>query len=94
MIPLTATTAIFMDRYVTELAKNAVISSQFSKIPLGLVESRMCMIIWPLDRFGSIRKPKIPLERYGPTYRHAMADIEREQARNARVTVPNDYGSG
>ncbi|KAF7983893.1 hypothetical protein HWV62_18252 [Athelia sp. TMB] len=69
-------------------------SNLFGPVPLALLDSKLSYIIWPLDRSGPLLPPVLPAlpkgESRGPTWRHKMAEIERLQARRARVTIsPN-----
>ena len=45
------------------------------------------MIIWPPNRFGSIKRPEFLPNNYGQANRLAMIQLEREKARRSRVTI-------
>ena len=45
------------------------------------------MVIWPPNRFGSIKQPAFPPNNYGQENRLAMTQLEREKARRSRVTI-------
>lgn len=61
-------------------------SNIFGPVPMALVESKLVCIIWPLHRFGRVSKAELPLSRNGPSFRRAMAQFDRERARESRVT--------
>ncbi|TFK28850.1 LexA/Signal peptidase [Coprinopsis marcescibilis] len=60
--------------------------SNVVQVPRGLIESKLLCLLWPLDRFGAIGNHSPPESRAHPAFRRAMAVIERESARRARVT--------
>ncbi|RDX55736.1 LexA/Signal peptidase [Lentinus brumalis] len=71
-------------------------SNRFGPIPLGLVESKLSYIIWPLSRMGPLGQPVIarPDARRGsPDWRKSQADLEREKWRNSRVTLAPESSS-
>ena len=45
------------------------------------------MIIWPLNRFGSIKRREFPPNNYGQANHFAMTQLEREKARRSRITT-------
>ncbi|KAG2013787.1 signal peptidase I family protein [Coprinopsis cinerea AmutBmut pab1-1] len=66
-------------------------SNTFGPVARGLIESKLLAIVWPLERFGTIKKPEIPEIRAGPAFRRAMVAFDRERARQARVKT---FGPG
>ncbi|KIL70170.1 hypothetical protein M378DRAFT_607283 [Amanita muscaria Koide BX008] len=59
-------------------------SNLFGPVPLGLVESRLVFLVWPLDRIGS-PSISVPQDRTNPAYRLAMDQIQRERSRQSRI---------
>ena len=84
-----AMTAIVLDRYLITFSILANCSNQlsFDKVPRALLDSKLVMIIWPPNRFGSISRPEFPPNNYGQANRLAMTQLEREKARHSRVTI-------
>jgi len=62
-------------------------SNRFGPVHRALLDSKLVMIIWPLNRFGSIKQPAFPPNNYGQENRLAMTQLEREKARRSRVTI-------
>ncbi|PFH51410.1 hypothetical protein AMATHDRAFT_142659 [Amanita thiersii Skay4041] len=67
-------------------------SNLFGPVPLGLIESRLMFIIWPLNRFGSLAV-HIPKDRSSPAFRRAMDQLQKEKIRHSRVVAAIDSGS-
>ena len=67
-------------------------TNRFGPVPQGLVDSKLSFIIWPVDRIGPISKPVLPdlKAKRGPAWRRNMNEVERQQRREARVTVASD----
>ncbi|KAF8631542.1 hypothetical protein AX15_002298 [Amanita polypyramis BW_CC] len=61
-------------------------SNLFGPVPLGLVESRLLFLIWPISRFGRL-SVSLPEDRTKPAYRLAMDQIQSERSRRLRVTI-------
>ena len=49
------------------------------KISAGLIESKLVTLIWPLHRFGHLKKPS-ELQR-----QFAVDELKKEQARHLRI---------
>ncbi|KAJ4467553.1 peptidase S24/S26A/S26B/S26C [Lentinula aciculospora] len=71
-------------------------SNRFGPVPLALIESRLVTVVWPPSRFGNLFRP-IQIDKDTSTphkhsaYRLAMAELDRQRWRNARVTaVPHN----
>lgn len=64
-------------------------SNTFGPVPLGLIESKLSFIIWPLARYGFLRKPSAPNPSAvrDQAWRLEKSALEREQWRNSRVTI-------
>ncbi|THV08687.1 LexA signal peptidase [Dendrothele bispora CBS 962.96] len=66
-------------------------SNQFGSVPLALIDSRLVLVVWPLNRFGHLlNKPMQPRNVESGNrsdYRLAMAELERERWRNSRVVT-------
>ncbi|PCH41273.1 LexA/Signal peptidase [Wolfiporia cocos MD-104 SS10] len=64
-------------------------SNKFGPVPLALIDSKLSFIIWPLARYGPLRKPMAPDPRASrdPAWRLEKAVMERERRRMARVTI-------
>ncbi|KAF9075960.1 LexA/Signal peptidase [Rhodocollybia butyracea] len=66
-------------------------SNRFGPVSLALIESRLVAVVWPPSRFGHLSRPS-QVERDTSTpsensaYRMAMAELERQRWRSARVT--------
>ena len=57
----------------------------FSKISAGLVESKLVMLIWPLNRFGRLKKPR---ETHPRDLDQATLDeLKKEHDRHSRLTI-------
>ncbi|EGN91806.1 hypothetical protein SERLA73DRAFT_191976 [Serpula lacrymans var. lacrymans S7.3] len=71
-------------------------SNRFGPVPIGLLDSILIYIVWPLDRIGPLRKPTVPFIKQGSprnsNWYKDMAALEREQRRSARVTPANKHG--
>ncbi|CCM04825.1 uncharacterized protein FIBRA_07018 [Fibroporia radiculosa] len=64
-------------------------SNTFGPVPLALIESKLSFVVWPLARYGPIRKPSSPNpnDPRDPAWRIKKAAVEREQWRNSRITI-------
>ena len=65
-------------------------SNRFGPVPLGLIESKLSYIIWPLSRMGPLGQPIVArpdATRGSPDWHKSKADLEREKWRNSRVTI-------
>ncbi|TFK43652.1 peptidase S24/S26A/S26B/S26C [Crucibulum laeve] len=60
-------------------------SNRFGPVPAALLESRLILLLWPLNRIGQV-KIETPSTTSGPQYRQAVAQLEREKLRRMRVT--------
>ncbi|EKM59380.1 uncharacterized protein PHACADRAFT_86447 [Phanerochaete carnosa HHB-10118-sp] len=64
-------------------------SNYFGPIPLGLVQSKLSVIVWPLNRTGPILlpgDPNRPKPKTGPAWRRERDEVDRQTRRQARVT--------
>ena len=86
-----AMTVIVLDQYFVNIFSYWLFCLHcflfFYKIPRALLESKLILIIWPPNRFGSINRPEFPPNNYGDANRLAMTQLEREKARRSRVTI-------
>ncbi|TDL29718.1 LexA/Signal peptidase [Rickenella mellea] len=64
-------------------------SNRFGPIPLGLVDSKVMFILWPLNRFGWLSSTTggEKISSQGSPWRKGHAEVERERWRSSRVTV-------
>ncbi|KAF9534795.1 peptidase S24/S26A/S26B/S26C [Crepidotus variabilis] len=60
-------------------------SNRFGPIPAGLIESKLTMLIWPLNRFGRL-KPQVEVDTK-PWDRDTINEQRRQETRHARVTT-------
>ncbi len=58
----------------------------FLKISAGLIESKLVTLIWPLHRFGHLKKPS-ELQR-----QFAIDELKKEQARHLRIKIGTGNG--
>ncbi|KAI0091930.1 LexA/Signal peptidase [Irpex rosettiformis] len=76
-------------------------SNTFGPVPLGLIDSRLDTILWPLDRYGPVINPDLTMEQQkrraqnrGPAWRKEMDEFDRERRRQARVVKAEDSSMG
>jgi len=64
-------------------------SNTFGPVPLGLLDSKLIFIIFPLNRFGSLLTPSLrkPNAPQGATWKKENTEVERERWRSSRVRV-------
>ncbi|KAI0335580.1 LexA/Signal peptidase [Cubamyces sp. BRFM 1775] len=65
-------------------------SNRFGPVPLGLIQSRLAYILWPLNRIGPLGKPLVSRHDAvvgSPDWRRSKAELERERWRQSRVTI-------
>ncbi|KAJ3524664.1 hypothetical protein NM688_g8522 [Phlebia brevispora] len=64
-------------------------SNRFGPVPLGLLDSKLSFIVWPVERIGPILKPSPPgpKAKRGPAWRREMDEVDRQRRREARVVV-------
>lgn len=62
-------------------------SNIYGPVPRALIESRLNGILYPPERYGTIKPPELPETRAGPAFRRAMAAFEREKVRQERVLL-------
>lgn len=64
-------------------------SNYFGAVPLGLIQSKLSMIVWPLNRIGPILPPgdpNRPKPQTGSAWRRERDEIDRQKRRRLRVT--------
>ncbi|KZT12811.1 LexA/Signal peptidase [Laetiporus sulphureus 93-53] len=64
-------------------------SNTFGPVPLALIDSKLSFVVWPLDRYGPLRKPSAPDPKAPrtPAWRLEKSASDHEQWRCSRVTI-------
>jgi hypothetical protein len=64
---------------------------------MSLVDSRLYQIVWPLERFGPIPTPTMPVanpgEPRGQAWRQQVQEVDRDRWRRSRVKTADDSPS-